>query len=74
LALTVVLGVSIAEDLWALSQTVMALVMYPQAILSDSVLFGNFVVFTGVLEELKIIALVLISMPSARSWFDRSAR
>ena len=73
LGLTVVLGVSIAVHLWKLSQTVMALVMYPQ-ILSDSVFFGNFMVFTVVPFPLKIIALVLISMPSARSWFDRSAR
>jgi len=75
LGLTVVLGVSIAVHLWMLSQTVMALVMNPQILLSlDSVFFGNFVVFTVVPFPLKIIALVLISMPSARSWFDRSAR
>jgi hypothetical protein len=65
LGLTVVLGVSIAVHLWMLSQTV-----YPQN-LSDSVFF---VVFAVVPFPLKIIALVLISMPSARSWFDRSAR
>jgi len=47
----------------------MALVMNPQILLSF-----DFVVFTVVLFPLKIIALVLISMPSARSWFDRSAR
>jgi hypothetical protein len=51
----------------------MALVMYPQN-LSDSVFWGKFVVFAVVPFPLKIIALVLISMPSARSWFDRSAR
>jgi hypothetical protein len=73
LGLTVVLGVSIAVHLWMLSRTVMALVMYPQ-ILLDSGFWGNFVVFTVVSFPLKIIALVLISMPSARSWFDRSAR
>jgi hypothetical protein len=61
LGLTVVLGVSIAVHLWMLSRTV-------------SVFWGNFVVFTVVPFPLKIIALVLISMPSARSWFDRSAR
>jgi len=76
LGLTVVLGVSIAVHLWMLSRTVMALVMNPQRLLSilDSVFFESFVVFTVVLFPLKIIALVLISMPSARSWFDRSAR
>jgi hypothetical protein len=75
LGLTVVLGVSIAVHLWMLSRTVMALVMNPQTLLSlDSVFFGSFVVFTVVPFPLKIIALVLISMPSARSWFDRSAR
>ena len=73
LGLTVVLGVSIAVHLWRLPQTVMALVMYPQN-LSDSVFWGKFVVFAVVPFPLKIIALVLISMPSARSWFDRSAR
>jgi hypothetical protein len=61
LGLTVVLGVSIAVHLWMLSRTV-------------SVIWEKFVVFTVVPFPLKIIALVLISMPSARSWFDRSAR
>jgi hypothetical protein len=75
LGLTVVLGVSIAVHLWMLSRIVMALVMNPQIRLSlDSVFFESFVVFAVVLFPLKIIALVLISMPSARSWFDRSAR
>ncbi|MEI6248090.1 MAG: hypothetical protein WCP67_06090 [Verrucomicrobiota bacterium] len=75
LGLTVVLGVSIAVHLWMLSRTVITLVINPQILLSlDSVFFKNFVVYGVVHFLLKIIALVLISMPSARSWFDRSAR
>ena len=71
--LTVVLGVSVAVGVWGLSQTVMALVMYPW-ILLDSGFLVNVAFYTIVPFSLKIIALVLISTPSSRSWFNRPAR
>ena len=71
--LTVVLGVSVAVGVWRLSQTLMNIVRYPD-ILSDLSFLVGFSILGIVPFALRIIALVLISTPSSRSWFNRSAR
>ncbi len=71
--LTVVLGVSVAVGVWGLSQTLMNIVRYPN-ILSNLSFLVSFSILGIVPFALRIIALVLISTPSSRSWFDRSLR